>query len=82
LILSGSCFTLIAGGNGCHLDSGDQKMVVDLLDGETLFRLLMLMIWSVITIAIGYAKGFKDGRREGYARGKAIGRHSSNAVNK
>jgi hypothetical protein len=82
LILSESCFTLIAGGNGCHLDSGDQKMVVDLLDGETLFRLLMLMIWSVITIAIGYSKGFKDGRREGLARGKAIGRHSSNAVKK
>jgi len=57
-------------------------MVVDLLDGDTLFRLLMLMIWSVITIAIGYAKGFKDGRREGFARGKAIGRHSSNAVKK
>ena len=57
-------------------------MVVDLLDGETLFRLLMLMIWSVVTIAIGYAKGFKDGRREGFARGKAIGRHSSNAVKK
>jgi len=82
LILSGSCFTLNPGGNGCHLDSGDQKMVVDLLDGETLFRLLMLIIWSVITIAIGYAKGFKDGRREGLARGKAIGRHSSNAVKK
>ena len=57
-------------------------MVVDLLDGETLFRLLMLMIWSIVTIAIGYAKGFKDGRREGLARGKAIGRHSSNAVKK
>jgi len=57
-------------------------MVVDLLDGETLFRLLMLMIWSVITIAIGYSKGFKDGRRDGFARGKAIGRHSSNAVKK
>ena len=57
-------------------------MVVDLLDGETLFRLLMLMIWSILTIAIGYAKGFKDGRREGFARGKAIGRHSSNAVKK
>ena len=57
-------------------------MVVDLLDGETLFRLLMLMIWSVLTIAIGYAKGFKDGRREGFARGKAIGRHSSYAVKK
>jgi hypothetical protein len=57
-------------------------MVVDLLDGETLVRLFMLLIWSVIAIAIGYAKGFKDGRREGLARGKAIGRHSSNAVKK
>ena len=57
-------------------------MVVDLLDGETLFRLIMLIIWSVGTIAIGYSKGFKDGRREGYARGKTIGRHTSNAVKK
>ena len=57
-------------------------MVVDLLDGETLIRLFMLIIWSVLTIAIGYSKGFTDGRREGLARGKAIGRHSSNAVKK
>jgi len=57
-------------------------MVVDLLDGETLYRLVMLMIWSVGTIAIGYSKGFKEGRREGLARGKAIGRHTSNAVKK
>ena len=57
-------------------------MLVDLLDGETLFRLFALIIWSIITIAIGYAKGFKDGRREGLARGRAIGRHSSNAVKK
>jgi hypothetical protein len=57
-------------------------MVVDLFDGETLFRLFALIIWSIITIAIGYAKGFKDGRREGLARGKAIGRHSSSAVKK
>jgi len=57
-------------------------MVVDLLDGETLYRLIMLMLWSVGPIAIGYSKGFKDGRREGYARGKTIGRHTSNAVKK
>jgi len=57
-------------------------MVVDLLDGETLIRLFMLMIWSILTIAIGYSKGFTDGRHEGLARGKAIGRHSSNTVKK
>jgi len=26
--------------------------------------------------AVGYAKGFKEGRREGYARGKAISAHA------
>jgi hypothetical protein len=57
-------------------------MVVDLLDGETLFRLVALSIWTVITLAIGYSKGFKDGRREGFLRGKTIGRHSSNAIRK
>jgi hypothetical protein len=55
-------------------------MVVDLLDGETLFRLVGLIIWTVLFLAIGYSMGFKDGRREGIARGKAIGRHSSNAI--
>jgi len=57
-------------------------MVVDLLDGETLFRLIALSIWTVITLAIGYSKGFKDGRREGFLRGKTIGRHTSNAIRK
>jgi hypothetical protein len=57
-------------------------MVVDLLDGETLFRLVGLIIWTVLFLAIGYSMGFKDGRREGIARGKAIGRHTSNAIRK
>lgn len=29
-------------------------------------------------IIVGYAQGFKDGRRVGYARGRAISRHVSN----
>jgi hypothetical protein len=57
-------------------------MVVDLTDAEIIMRLVMLGIWSVLTIAIGYSIGFKEGRREGVIRGKAIGRHAANAVRK
>jgi len=57
-------------------------MVVDLLDVETLWRLFLLGIWTVLTLAVGYAWGFKGGRREGILRGKTIGRHAANAVRK
>jgi hypothetical protein len=53
-------------------------MVVDLLDPATLGRLSMLVILLVMAAAVGYAKGFKDGKREGIARRKAITRHISN----
>ena len=53
-------------------------MVVDLLDPATLGRLSMLVILLVMAAAVGYAKGFKDGKREGIARRKAIARHISN----
>jgi len=36
---------------------------------------LLLIISSICTVAIVYAKGFKDGAREGYTRGRAISRH-------
>lgn len=50
-------------------------MVVDLLDAETLGRLIGLITLMVIAGAAGYAKGFKEGKREGFARGKAIRQH-------
>jgi hypothetical protein len=53
-------------------------MVVDLLDPATLGRLSMLVILLVMAAAVGYAKGFKDGKREGLARRKAISRHIAN----
>ncbi len=57
-------------------------MVLDLLDPETLQRLVLAIILMVISAAAGYAKGFKDGKREGMARRKAMVRHLSNkAVN-
>jgi hypothetical protein len=57
-------------------------MVLDLLDPATLGRLSMLVILLVMAAAVGYAKGFKDGKREGLARRKAITRHIANkAVN-
>ena len=57
-------------------------MVLDLLDPETLGRLVLIIILMVLGAAIGYAKGFKEGKREGMARRKAMVRHLSNkAVN-
>jgi hypothetical protein len=57
-------------------------MVIDLLDPETLGRLVLVIILMVLGAAAGYAKGFKDGKREGMARRKAMVRHLSNkAVN-
>ena len=53
-------------------------MVVDLLDPATLGRLSMLVILLVMAAAVGYAKGFKYGKREGIARRKAITRHIAN----
>jgi hypothetical protein len=38
----------------------------------------MLAILLVMSAAMGYAKGFKDGKREGLARRKAISRHIAN----
>jgi hypothetical protein len=57
-------------------------MVLDLLDPQTLQRLVLLVILMVISAAAGYAKGFKEGKREGMARRKSISRHATNkAVN-
>jgi len=50
-------------------------MVLDLTDPVTLGRLTLLAILMVIAAAVGYAKGFKDGRREGWARRRAFDRH-------
>jgi hypothetical protein len=50
-------------------------MVLDLLDPQTLGRLVLVIILMVISAAAGYAKGFKEGKREGYARGKAVSAH-------
>ena len=57
-------------------------MVLDLLDPETLGRLVGVIVLMVMAAAAGYAKGFKEGKREGIARRKAISRHATNkAVN-
>jgi hypothetical protein len=53
-------------------------MVVDLLDPETLGRLVGLIVIMIMSAAVGYAKGFKDGKREGMARRKALRRHIAN----
>lgn len=53
-------------------------MVLDLLDAETLGRLIGLITLMVIAGAAGYAKGFKEGKREGLARRKAMVRHIAN----
>jgi hypothetical protein len=51
-------------------------MVLDLLDPQTLGRLIGVLTLMIMAGAVGYAKGFKEGRREGYARGKAISAHA------
>jgi hypothetical protein len=57
-------------------------MVLDLLDPETLGRLALAIVLMLISAAAGYAKGFKEGKREGMARRKAMVRHMTNkAVN-
>jgi len=53
-------------------------MVLDLLDPATLGRLVGIVILMVLAAAVGYAKGFKDGKREGIARRKAMVRHMAN----
>ena len=55
-------------------------MVLDLLDPETLGRLVGVIFLMVLGGAVGYAKGFREGKREGMARRKAISRHMSNKV--
>jgi hypothetical protein len=53
-------------------------MVLDLLDPQTLGRLVGIVCLMVISAAAGYAKGFKEGKREGIARRKAMVRHIAN----
>jgi hypothetical protein len=53
-------------------------MVLDLLDPQTLGRLVGVICIMVMAAAAGYAKGFKEGKREGMARRKAMVRHMAN----
>ena len=53
-------------------------MVLDLLDPQTLGRLVGIIILMIMAAAVGYAKGFKEGKREGIARRKAMIRHMAN----
>lgn len=53
-------------------------MVLDLLDSATLGRLVGIIVLMIMGAALGYAKGFKDGKREGLARRKAMVRHMAN----
>lgn len=55
-------------------------MVLDLLDPATLGRLVGVLTLMVLAGAVGYAKGFKEGKREGFARGKAIRQHVASSI--
>jgi putative Mn2+ efflux pump MntP len=55
-------------------------MVVDLLDAQTMWRLILIGILCVMFSAVGYAIGHKDGSREGFTRGRAVSRHASREV--
>jgi putative Mn2+ efflux pump MntP len=74
----GLWFTLTTGGETHGLDSGEIKMVLDLLDPHTLRALLLIGLICLMTAAVGYSMGYKEGHREGYGRGKSVGRHISN----
>ena len=72
----------MSGGSPTAKNRENSKMVLDLLDPQTLGRLVLVIILMVLGAAVGYAKGFKDGKREGMARRKAMIRHMTNkAVN-
>jgi hypothetical protein len=53
-------------------------MVLDLLDPATLGGLVGIIVLMIMGGAVGYAKGFKEGKREGLARRKAMVRHIAN----
>ena len=53
-------------------------MVLDLLDPQTLGRLIGVLTLMALAAAAGYSKGFKEGKREGMARRKAMVRHIAN----
>ena len=55
-------------------------MIVDLLDPQTVWRLILIGILCVMFSAVGYAMGHKDGRREGFTRGRSVSRHASREV--
>jgi hypothetical protein len=68
----------MSGGSSYRLESGEFKMVLDLLDPQTLGRLVGIVCLMILAAAAGYAKGFKEGKREGIARRKAMIRHMAN----
>lgn len=53
-------------------------MVLDLLDPQTLGRLIGVLTLMIMAAAVGYAKGHKEGKREGIARRKSIAWQSIN----
>jgi len=79
LIWRGLCLTLSSGGSPYHQESGEFKMVVDLLDPQVLRALFLIGVLCTLAAALGYSFGHKDGSREGYTRGRAISRHISAA---
>jgi len=52
-------------------------MVLDLLDPQTIWALVLIGILCIMSAAFGYSVGFREGHREGYVRGKAVARHIS-----
>ena len=54
-------------------------MVLDLLDPETLMRLIGVFGLMTLGACYGYVKGFKEGKREGLIVAKNFQRVSENA---
>lgn len=47
-------------------------MVLDLLDPQTLGRLIGVLTLMIMAAAIGYAKGHKDGQAVGFLKARNI----------
>jgi hypothetical protein len=52
-------------------------MMLDLLDPQTIWALLLIGILCIMSAAFGYSVGYKEGHKDGYNRGKAIKNHVS-----
>ncbi len=47
-------------------------MILDLLDPQTIGRLIGVITLMILAAAIGYAKGHRDGKAEGFLKARSL----------